>query len=271
MSEYKAILKNFFYRTGTAGILDKMIFGISWLKNKRKNTLYKRANKDVPFPPDYYLYETYRLDYEEYIQDGLLTGKEIVEYAGKYLTKDPEKVLEWGCGVSRIIRHLHQFYQSGMGIYGCDINARMIAWNQRHVKDVNFKVIDFDPPTPYNASQFDMIYAMSVFTHIIVEQQESWLQEMHRILKPQGVFLFTTHGYNYLEKMLGSERKQLEEQGGFTKAYYKKGHRMMSSYNLPDKFGEQVKKYFDILEFWDGKEYTSKMGGQDLWIVRKRG
>jgi ubiquinone/menaquinone biosynthesis C-methylase UbiE len=270
MGEYKAILKDFFYKTGTAGILDKMIFGMSWLKNKRKNTLYKRANKNISIPPDYYLYETYRLDYAEYIQDGMLTGKEIVECAGKYLIGNPEKVLEWGCGVSRIIRHLHDFYPSTTGVYGCDINSGMISWNQRNIRDVAFDVINFEPPTRYNAGQFDMIYGMSVFTHIVVEQQKGWLREMHRILKPEGVFLFTTHGYNYLEKMLGHERKQLEETGGFTKSYYKKGHRMMSSYNLPEKFGQLVKEDFDVLEFWDGKEFPSKMGGQDLWIVRKR-
>ena len=74
-----------------------------------------------------------------------------------------------------------------------------------------------------------------------------------------------------MDKIHRQESKHLAKEGGFTKSYNKKGHRMMSSYNLPDKFGELVKEYFDIPELWDGKEFPSKMGGQDLWIVRKRG
>jgi len=136
---------------------------------------------------------------------------------------------------------------------------------------VTFNVIGFEPPTGYNANQFDMIYAISVFTHINVEQQEAWLQEMHRILKPQGVFLFTTHGNHFLSKLLEQERIQLEAKGAFTKSYFKKGHRMMTSYNLPDKFRELLQKHFDMLEFWDGNKDPSKTGGQDLWIVRKKG
>ena len=271
MNEYKAILKDFFYRTGTAHILDKMVFGLVWLKNKGKNARYRRANKTIAIPPDYYLYETYRLDYAEYINDGVVTAKEIVEWTGKYLSNNPQKVLEWGCGVSRVVRHLHRFYTSNTLIYGCDINPDMIAWSQRHIPGVTFDAIGFEPPTSYDANKFDMIYAISVFTHINIEQQEAWLQEMHRMLQPQGVFLFTTHGYNFLSKLLRQEREQLEAKGAFTKSYYKKGHRMMTSYNLPDIFSKQVQKYFDVLEFWDGNKDPSKTGGQDLWIVRKKG
>lgn len=270
MSKYKARLKDFIYQTGTAHLLDKLMFSLSWLKNKRRNARYRKDNKNVAIPSDYYLYETYLLNFEQYINDGKVTAQEIVEWTNRYLTANPEKVLEWGCGVSRIVRHLHKFYARSTSIYGCDINTGMIAWNEQHIKDVAYEVVGFEPPTGYSSEQFDMVYAISVFTHIIVNEQEAWLQEMHRILKPQGIFLFTTHGYNYFNNLVHHERKELELKGSVSKSYYKKGHRMMSSYNMPDAMARCVEKYFDILEFWDGREHLSKMGGQDLWIVRKK-
>jgi hypothetical protein len=44
----------------------------------------------------------------------------------------------------------------------------------------------------------------------------------------------------------------------------------MSTYNNPSKFKEIVEKYFIILEYFDGESNYSKLGGQDLWIVKKK-
>ena len=44
---------------------------------------------------------------------------------------------------------------------------------------------------------------------------------------------------------------------------------MMSTYNQKDYFKKQLDPYFEILEYYDGKSNLNKVGGQDLWIVRK--
>ncbi len=44
----------------------------------------------------------------------------------------------------------------------------------------------------------------------------------------------------------------------------------MSTYNSPNNFKKIVEKYFEILEFHDGELDYEKIGGQDLWIVKKQ-
>jgi SAM-dependent methyltransferase len=50
------------------------------------------------------------------------------------------------------------------------------------------------PPSQYEDSEFDLILSYSVFTHLRREVQEAWLRELHRVLKPGGWFVTTTHG-----------------------------------------------------------------------------
>ena len=41
---------------------------------------------------------------------------------------------------------------------------------------------------------FDLIYAVSVFTHLDLDLGRRWLADLHRILKPGGLLLFSVHG-----------------------------------------------------------------------------
>lgn len=270
MGSARPILKDLFYRTGTVSLLDAVLFRLAWLRYKKRNAKFKKENSHIAIPPDYYLYETYLLSYQDYVQDGAVTAKEMVEWAHVYFKNEPKNVLEWGCGVGRVVRNLPGLLPSATGIYGCDINPKMILWDKENIKGVQFHVVQFSPPTHYENGFFDLIYAISVFTHIDVEQQDAWLQEVHRILAAGGVFIFTTHGNHFAGNLLPQEKEVLKKTGRFTKLYGKKGHRMMSSYNDAVAFGKVVTRYFDILEFWDGAANKSKIGGQDLWIVKKK-
>ncbi len=84
-----------------------------------------------------------------------------------------------------------------------------------------------------------------------------------------GIFLFTTHGNFFLSKLLKKENKILNQSGAFTKDYKEKGHRMMTTYNSPQVLRLNLEKWFEVLEFHDGSIDRNKIGGQDLWIVRK--
>ena len=265
----KAQLKQLFYILGISATLDKLLFKVAQIKNKKSNSKYAKANYNISFPPDYYLYETYQLNYQQYIEDGNLSAKEIIEWTIKYISISEINILEWGCGVSRTVRHINKYTSNNAQIFACDINDEMIRWNTKNIENVLFSKINYNPPTTYFSEQFNMIYAISVFTHIDVSQQENWAKEIHRILSKDGVFLFTTHGSKYVKKLLADEQKTLKTTGAFTKSYFQKGHRMMSTYNVANAYESMLKKYFSILEFYDGEKFPNKIGGQDLWIVKK--
>lgn len=269
MGNFRAFTKDIFYRTRLAGVLDFILFQFAFFRNRKRNSDFRKENPDLIIPPDYLLYETYRLDYKQFFEDGEGTAKEIIAWTKDFVPTGPLRILDWGCGISRVVVHMRKFTSPGTSIYGCDINDRMIEFNRRHHSGIFFSNIFYHPPTNYDNGYFDFIYALSVFTHIEASCQELWIKEMHRILKDKAVFLFTTHGGLFYAKLLRGEKRQLDQNGAFTKAYRQKGHRMMSTYNSEAIFRKQLQPYFEVLEFHDGAADLRKTGGQDLWIVRK--
>jgi SAM-dependent methyltransferase len=104
---------------------------------------------------------------------------------------DPENpsidVLDFGCGCGRTSRHWKR------PVHGTDIRPELVAWCQEHLPGV-YTVNDPEPPTLYSDTSFDLVYAVSVFTHLTVDRQRQWLAEFARIVRPGGLVLLTTHG-----------------------------------------------------------------------------
>jgi SAM-dependent methyltransferase len=269
MISVKRIIKDLFIKSNSLVLLDRFNFKYSYFKYLAKNRKYKKENADFIFPPDYYLYETYKLDYEQYKVDGEIAAQEIIEWTCKYI-KGQIKILEWGCGVARIIRHIPNLINNNSIIFGTDINEEMVKWNTNNIKNVDFQKNDYYPPTMFEDSQFNIVFALSVFTHIEADYQAKWLAEIARIISDDGIFLFTTHGKKYEINLSENEKKILNTKGAITINYKQKGHRMMTTYNSYENFKIIVEDYFDILEYYHGEEHLQKVGGQDLWIVRKR-
>ena len=70
------------------------------------------------------------------------------------------------------------------------------------------------PPLPYPDEYFDVVYCLSVFTHLNESMQDLWIEELSRILKPGGVLLLTIYGKGVTEG-LDEEAKGLLKMNGF--------------------------------------------------------
>ena len=75
---------------------------------------------------------------------------------------------------------------------GVDVDRRQIDWAARHLPG-RFEVIPTAPPTALASGSFDLIFTISVFTHLDESMQEAWLAELARLLRPGGLLLATTH------------------------------------------------------------------------------
>jgi len=265
----KPLIKYCIYQLGLAGKLDRFLFRFTQFQQKRANELYRKKNPSIILPSDYDIYETYRLRYQQFIEDGVLAASEIREWTKDYLPDPMPVILDWGCGAGRIIRHLPIVYP-GAVLYGCDSNEERIQWNKSHIPGISFTTVNSFIPTPYSDSIFDLVYGISVLTHIDADQQGDWLNELARILKKDGILLISTQGDFYLPDLLPGEKRILAREGIFTKSYPRHGHRMMSTYHNQNHFKKLVNPLFTILEYYPGNANPHKLGGQDLWILKKK-
>lgn len=117
------------------------------------------------------------------------TGRNVYDYPA---------VLDFGVGCGRT---LMQWDQSKLkGFTGCDVDKEGVDWLAEHYPRHTFVTNQFDPPFPFGSKTFDLVYAVSVFSHFSEEDQRSWLAEVLRILRPGGVALLTTQGKHALHE-----------------------------------------------------------------------
>jgi ubiquinone/menaquinone biosynthesis C-methylase UbiE len=93
-----------------------------------------------------------------------------------------ESILDFGCRSGRVLRNF-QSSPISCHFYGTDIDSELIDWSTKNLTDMQFGINGYQPPLPYPDDRFDLIYAISVFTHLNEEYQHSWLHELQRIAR----------------------------------------------------------------------------------------
>jgi SAM-dependent methyltransferase len=183
-------------------------------------------------------------------------------------------VLEFGCGSGRVIRHFR--YIDGLRLTGTDANWKAVEWDRKNLPGIEFNHNALEPPLAYPGGSFDLIYAISVFTHIPLEWQQSWLDELRRVMRPGGYLICTVLGANYISSQLSEQdRAALKRVGKLT----------LDAKNPRASYSSQVLGSWDVFQTRDqvreafsvGFEllcYTSyprdpRVGGQDTLVLRK--
>jgi len=123
-------------------------------------------------------------------------------------------ILEFGCGSARLIRTLRCLPNTRL--LGTDINPVCVDWCRKNVTGIEFYQNEKEPPLKFaKESSIDLIFASSVFTHISLDLQQLWLEELHRILRPGGIFLCTVLGERYIESMLSPKDQDILAREGY--------------------------------------------------------
>jgi SAM-dependent methyltransferase len=124
----------------------------------------------------------------------------------------PKRILDFGCGCGRTLRWLVDQH-GDVEFHGADVDAEAIEWSRRHYPRARFAVTDPQPPLPFSSQFFDVVYCLSVFTHLNEAMQDHWLAELHRILTPGGLLLLTVHGPNAAAQLKAQIAEELAEKG----------------------------------------------------------
>lgn len=136
---------------------------------------------------------------EEFFRSGELTVAQqiLTDMINICQGKDPQdmKVLEIGCGAGRVTRALAgQFGQ----VYGVDVSGEMVARARRALADrPNARVFQNNGRdlSVLGDMQVDFAFSIIVFQHIPSREIiETYVREVHRLLRPGGLFKFQVQG-----------------------------------------------------------------------------
>jgi ubiquinone/menaquinone biosynthesis C-methylase UbiE len=247
---------------------------VVFLKNDLLHFFDRRSYNPV-IPPAVLRYRVHGdVDLNRFVNVGRQCSNDLISQLS-LIGKTPNdfaRILDWGCGCCRVLRHLMATTQN-KEFFGCDINEDLVKWSTRNVKNADFKLIGFKPPTPYQNGYFNFIYGISVMTHLDEEYQFLWLEELQRISAPGAIIMLTVHGNHTYSSLSDSEKKQLLEKGIFYKIINSGVFKLdglpdfyQATFHTKEYVSQKWSKYFTILKHVE-KGINQH---QDLVIMERR-
>jgi SAM-dependent methyltransferase len=181
-----------------------------------------------------------------------------------------QAIMELGCGSARLIRHLRCI--DGIRLIGTDVKPEFVDWCRSNIPGIEFYVNDLQPPISFlENDSLDLVFAASVFTHIPLEFQGAWIEELYRIVRPGGFLLASVLGREHQRAMLDAEdEERLKKEGQLTldstddKASL--STKMIGSWDVFQTRGQVLKAFgtqFHVCDYVPGK--------QDLLVLQKQG
>lgn len=146
--------------------------------------------------------------------DFVETGLRFVDYFKEYAQLSPsDSVLDIGSGIGRMAIPLTKYLDSTARYEGFDVVKKGVEWCQKKITknhpNFTFKYVDLHNDLykstgsdatgyqfPYKTNSFDVIYLISVFTHMSKDEVHHYLKEIHRVLKPGGRCFSTFFTYD---------------------------------------------------------------------------
>jgi len=168
---------------------------------------------------------------DSYLYGGLTTAlgiRAVAESRGTPLSKT-RRVLDWGCSSGRVIRWLGDI-AGGTELVGTDINEIAVRWCQENLPFALAQTNGPLPPLPFPDDHFDLIFGISVVTHLDQSYERAWLGELWRIARPGALVLLSVHGEDWAEQALSRSELDKFSRRGFL--YKRQSHASLEG--LPD-------------------------------------
>ncbi len=190
-----------------------------------------------------------------------------------------ENILDFGCGVGRYLMAFEPELLPNQKLFGCDVFAECAEWCQENIKFATVKHNDIKPPLPFENNQFDLINAISVFTHLSLDLQHLWAWDIYRVLRPGGILFMTLHGPQFFPIVYDifrsgnahkAEMYSIGEEGLFLYLDHQgetdgQGQHTISAVHTPAAYQEIFSMFKHIKRF----PQSNLANGQDLYILQK--
>jgi len=174
-------------------------------------------------------------------------------------------ILDFGCGVGRVLRHLPAL--TGARLFGCDYNKRLIAWCRANLPFAAFSISKAEERLEYNDNSFELIYALSVFTHFTEAQHRFWIDELRRILRPGGYLFVTMHGKHYEDQIPANLRKNFRDGELVVVKPDRAGQNICAAFH-PEKYvRDELARGWEVVDFVERGAAGNPL--QDVYLLRK--
>jgi SAM-dependent methyltransferase len=180
-------------------------------------------------------------------------------------------VLDFGCGAGRTLLWMRRM-RPAWSFFGSDIDGEAIDWCRRQFGDGRFETNDALPPLAFPDDRFDVVYAISVLTHLDEARGGAWLDELHRVVRPGGLVLASLHGEACVPPDPGDAVRREMDRRGFCFQPHRRWERWFPAwYGNAFHTREFVARTFtgslELLAHVD----RGMAGRQDLVVLRKPG
>lgn len=178
----------------------------------------------------------------------------------------PLEILDFGCGCARVLAYIGKL--ADVRAWGADIDEQAISWCQQNLQDVaTFCRNSPLPPLQFPDNAFDLVYSISVMTHLPEKMQLAWLQELRRVTRPGGVLLLTVRDIHDVplrwHQRLRYWRRGFIHCGGLETPGLPEFYR--SAFHSERYVTRRWSEFFEILAF----KRRAINGDQDLIVCRK--
>lgn len=145
-------------------------------------------------------------------------------------------VLDFGCSSGRVLRPLAA-WRPDLDLLGCDPNEDAIAWATGSLPVARWFVSPTAPPLDLDDGAVDVVYAISIWSHFAAGPALDWLAEMHRIVRPGGALLLTTHAFDTLAHYMRADLMTRDSAAEATRALITTGHQWYDSFGDAGDWG----------------------------------
>ncbi|HER07435.1 MAG TPA: class I SAM-dependent methyltransferase [Bacteroides sp.] len=222
---------------------------------------------------------------------GLDIRDQLIELGG---LQPHHRVLDVGCGIGRVAVPLTDYLGSKGSYEGFDIVRSGVRWCNRRIgsryPNFRFRHVDLKNDLynlstgnrakhfifPYAGEEFDLAILTSVFTHMVLEDTDHYLAQIHRVLKPGGVcfatfFLMNDRARDLLEQ---SGKKMFGTSLPHHYLFHPRVREANVAYDEKYLTGEMIEaKGFQMEQvhygFWPGGPRQALNNFQDICIFRK--
>jgi len=188
-----------------------------WYKGLGDRKFMARTGCAV-LPPAALRYQVGSINPQDFLSTGQTCARDLetaLQGLGKTF-RDFRHALDFGCGCGRTLAWLRD-YSGTCRFDGTDLNAKAIAWCRTTLPFAAFTVNSPQPPLDFPDATFDLVYAISVFTHMDESHQFAWLRELKRLVKRQAILLLSVHGEYCWRQLPPEEIAQVEARGFYAK------------------------------------------------------